>query len=174
MQSGPAAEFINSGLNMSQQIWFIWTIYKPVMKSIIHLMAFEMMVLFLWFYFHQAPVLRLTIYKLYFFSVWNLDSFAGKWGREKILISEYAGKHKSPKQSLKCILQMVPLFFISTWQTAQRTPVFLCLFKQPKVRDTPHADLSYRWYSKCSSNTRRPEALSLDAKMRKMLMVEIS
>lgn len=52
VQSGPAAECINSGLNMSQQIWFIWTTYELVMKSIIHLMAFEMMVPFLWFYFH--------------------------------------------------------------------------------------------------------------------------
>lgn len=62
VQSGPAAECINSGLNMSQQIWFIWTIYKLVMKSIIHLMAFGMMVLFLWFYFYLAQVLRLAIY----------------------------------------------------------------------------------------------------------------
>lgn len=136
------------------------------------------MVLFLWFYFHQARVLRLTIYKLYFFSIWSLDSFADKWGREKILVSEYAGKHESPKQSLKSILQMVSLFFISTWQTAHGTPVFLCLFMQPKVRDTPHTDFSYRWYSKCSSNMcsykgRRSEALNLDAKIKNTLMVEI-
>lgn len=155
---------------MSQQIWFIWTIYELVMKSIIHLMAFEMMVFFLWFYFYQAQVLRLTIYKLHFFSIWSLDSFTDKWSREKILISEHAGKHKSPKQSLKCILQMVSLFFISTWQTAHRTPVFLCLFMQLKVRDISHTNFSYRWDSTCSSNSyqgRRSEALSLDAKMRK-------
>lgn len=163
---------------MSQHIWFIWTIYKLVMKSIIHLTAFGMMVLFLWFYFHHAQVLRLTIYKLYFFSLQSLDSFANKWGRDKILISEFAGKHKSPKQSLKCILQMVLLFFISTWQTAH-TCVFVPDYATQSKRYSTHTDFSYTWYRKCSFNMcsdkgRQSGPLTLDAKMRKMLTVEIS
>ena len=38
-----------------------------------------------------------------------------------MLITEYVGKHKSPKQSLKCVLQMVSSFTVSTWKAAHRT-----------------------------------------------------
>lgn len=138
VQSGPAAECTNSGLNVSQQIWFIWTIYKLVMKSIIHLMAFGMMVFFLWFYFHQAQVLRLTIYKLYFFSIQSFDSFTDKWGREKILISEYAGKHKSPKQSLEFFADGVIVFHLHIADCTHDTCVFVPVYATQSKRYSTH------------------------------------
>lgn len=153
--SGPDVECINISLNMSQQIWFVWTIYKIVMKSIIHSMAFGMMVLFLWIYFHQAQAV-LWIALNYLSSTYGILILLQTSEAEKMLITKYAGKHRSPKQSLKCILQMVSLFTISTRKTAHRTAgtdtLFSCMFMQPKVIDTQHTDFTYRWYGKCSSN----------------------
>lgn len=120
VKSGPDVECVDISLNMSQQIWFVWTVYKIVMKSVIHLMAFGMMVLFLWIYFHQAQaVLRIALN--YLSSTYGFWFFCRQVRQRKMLRTEYVGKHKSPKQSLKCILQMVSLFTISTWKTAHRT-----------------------------------------------------